>query len=259
MAVRPLKRKPASKRKPMRKLAIRRPIRSRGTGVREFASSKEIYTISGMTSNNMFSDIEQNIGDYPRAKALAAYYQFYRIKYIKYKFLNRYNQFLATTNETVATPIPYLHFMIDKSGSLPTNTTIGMMKAEGAVPKKFTQPITVAWKPGVTLGVSNADNTAILGNRAAISPWLMTNKTAGSAGFTINDADHKGLYWYLETLGGLPGDGTYEFDAEVEVFFEFKKPNYPIGASVGTPAIKVSTLRQTVVNANGVLEEVVKV
>lgn len=218
----------------------------------QVAACKEIYTISGMTSNNMFSDIEQNIGDYPRAKALAPFYQFYRVKYIKYKFLNRYNQFLATTNETTATPMPYLHYQIDKSGSLPTATTIGMLKAEGTRPILFNKPVTVVWRPGVTIAVSNADNTSLQGNMAKISPWLMTNKTAGTAGFTLNDVDHKGLYWYLETLGGLPGDGTYEFDAEVEIAFEFKKPSYPIGA--GTPAIKVSSLAKTTVDGHGQLQ-----
>lgn len=220
-------RKPAMTR---RRRAVRRT-----RGVAERASCKEIYTINNMVSNAPFSDVEQNLGLYKRASAIAANYQFFRVKYIKYKFIARYNTFQATTNEASANPIPLLHYMIDKGGALPTGTSLVQLKAMGAVPIRFTKDISVVWKPGVAITTENAQNTAQYSTAYKVSPWLMTNKEPGLAGWTVNDTDHKGLYWYLESVG-LPGDGTYEYDAEVEVFFEFKKPLLAI-ATGSSPAI----------------------
>jgi len=111
----------------------------------EYATCRELYTIKGMTSNNPYSDVEQNLLDYERAENIAKNYQFFRIKYIKYTFLARYNVFAGQTNEAIAFPMPQLYFMIDKSGSLPTNTSIQQLKEMGAKPHKFTKNTIVAW------------------------------------------------------------------------------------------------------------------
>lgn len=227
---------PRRRRQPPRKRAPRRLVRKprrKGVAIAERASCKEIYTINNMVSNAPFADTEQNLGDYTRATSIAKNYQFFRIKYIKYKFLCRYNTYQATTAEATAFPMPYFHFMIDKAGALSTNTGLAQLKAEGAVPIKFTKDLTVSWRPGVSFATANDNNAATLSTAYKVSPWLMTNKAPESTGWTVNDTDHKGLYWYMETAG-LPGDGTYEYDAEVEVMFEFKKPLLP--AAAGQPA-----------------------
>lgn len=238
MVARPMKRR-ALKRRPLRRRrTTRKPLRRRRGGVSERASCKEIYTIDNMSSNTPYKDIEQNLGLYKRASQIAQNYQFFRIKYIKYKFLCRYNTYQATTAEATAFPLPYLHYMIDKAGALPTATSIAQLKAEGSVPVKFTKDLTVAWKPGVSLTTEAANSTQQYSTAYKVSPWLMTNLEPGQAGWTVNDTDHKGLYWYMETAG-LPGDGSYEFDAEVEVFFEFKKPllETPTGQAEAVSAI----------------------
>lgn len=221
-----LPRRSLKKRAPRRRRLTTRPRRKmmrRTRSVAERASCKEIYTIDNMSSNTPYKDIEQNLGLYKRASQIAQNYQFFRIKYVKYKFLCRYNTYQATTAEATAFPLPYLHYMVDKAGALPTGTSIAQLKAEGAIPIKFTKDLTVAWKPGVSLTTEAANSTAQYSTAYKVSPWLMTNLQPGEANWVVNDTDHKGLYWYMETAT-LPGDGTYEFDAEVEVFFEFKKP-----------------------------------
>lgn len=188
-----------------------------------------------MVSNNPYNDVEQNLAFYKRATNIGQNYQFFRIKYVKYKFIARYNTFQATTAEANAFPIPLLYHRLDKAGALPTNTTIGNLKAMGCKPVRFTKDITVTWSPGVSIVTGNDQNAIAAATGVKISPWLMTNKAPEQALWAANDTDHKGLYWYMETAA-LPGDGTYEFDAEVEVMFEFKQPLSNVPDQDPTPA-----------------------
>lgn len=239
-----------SQRKSQKKRAVRRRRSARKShNVPEMASCKELYSVTGMTSNTPYKDVEQNLGDFMRASAIAASYQEFRMKYIKYKFIARYNTFQASTNESTVFPIPLLYTRIDVAGSLPTSTSITQLKEMGCKPVRFTKNLTRAWAPGVQLGTSNAVGAAILATKPLISPWLMTNKTVDTLGWDANDTDHFGLYWYMETAG-LPGDGTYEYDAEVEVGFEFRKPlaQPPVGQS---QAISVQSLRKGVNTSTG--------
>jgi len=209
----------------------------------ETASCKELYTIEGMSSNTPYSDVEQNLAFYDRASAIAKNYQFFRIKYVKYKFIARYNTFQATTAEATAFPIPLLYHRIDKAGALPNNTSIGQLKAMGCKPIRFTKDLVFTWKPGVSLVTDNNNNTQALPTSYKVTPWLITGKTVGQniAGWAPNDTDHKGLYWYMDTPG-LPGDGTYEYDCEVEVMFEFKNPLALVNDAAQPPAVRASTL-----------------
>lgn len=243
---RPRRKAPARKRKIVRKRTIRRPMSNKNS---EYATCKELYTIKGMTSNTPYNDIEQNLGYYERASTIAKAYQFFRIKYIKYTFLARYNVYQASTNESTVFPMPQLYNMVDKAGALPSTTSIQQLKDMGAKPRKFTRNLITAWKPGVNFATSNDDSAITLATGVKITPWLMTNKAPDQIGWAPNDTDHKGLYWFMETAG-LPGDGTYEYDAEVEVVFEFKKPlAQPTAGAV--PATRVSTLVKTQTLPNG--------
>ena len=196
-----------------------------------------------MVSNAPFRDVEQNLGFYARASAIGANYQFFRIRYVKYKFIARYNTFQATTSEATAFPIPLFYHRIDKGGALPSNTSIGQLKAMGCKPMRFTKDITVQFAPGVSVVTDNNNNTAALPTKPMISPWLLTSRTVELPAWAPNDTDHKGLYWYMETAA-LPGDGTYEFDCEVEVMFDFKNPLGSVQDASAPPATNANTLRQ---------------
>jgi len=230
--------------KPRRATKPRRRMNKRVGASNETASCKELYSLRGMSSNTPYSDVEQNLGFYKRASAIAANYQFFRIKHIKYKFIARYNTFQATTAEANAFPIPLFYNRIDKGGALPNTTSIGQLKAMGCRPIRFTKDIMVSFAPGVSLVTDNNNNTAALPTKPLISPWLLTSRTVELPAWAPNDTDHKGLYWYMETPA-LPGDGTYEYDCEVEVMFEFKKPLGAVDDANAQPAVKAHTLRQT--------------
>lgn len=211
----------------------------------ETASCKELYSIRGMLSNTPYNDVEQNLGFYKRASQIAENYQFFRIRYVKYKFIARYNTYQASTSEANVFPIPLFYHRLDKGGSLPTNTSIGQLKAMGCKPIRFTKDIVRAFKPGVSVATANDNATLGLFTRPLISPWLLTNKNVETPGWLANDTDHKGIYWYMETAA-LPGDGTYEYDCEVEVMFDFKNPLSVVTDANQAPAVKANTLRQTV-------------
>jgi len=210
----------------------------------ETASCKELYSLRGMQSNTPLADVEQNLAFYKRASAIAANYQFFRMRYIKYKFIARYNTYQGTTDEANAFPIPLLYHRIDKGGALPSTTSIGQLKAMGCKPMRFTKDITVTFKPGVSIVTDNNNNTAALPTKPLISPWLLTSRTVELPVWAPNDTDHKGLYWYMETAA-LPGDGSYTYDCEVEVMFDFKKPLGEVADANAQPALKANTYRQT--------------
>jgi len=240
---RTIRRRRAPRRKSTKKPLRRRVVRKVGA-TNETASCKELYSLRGMQSNTPLQDLEQNLGFYKRASAIGQNYQYFRIRYIKYKFIARYNTFQATTAEATAFPIPLLYHRIDKGGALPTTTSIGQLKAMGCKPIRFTKDITVAFKPGVTVVTSNNMDAAILPTKPVISPWLLTNKAVEQAAWAPNDTDHRGLYWYMETAA-MPGDGSYEYDCEVEVMFDFKNPLGVESDALAPPARKASEYRQT--------------
>lgn len=233
--------------KPRRKMAKRAPRRrrvARSGATNETASCKELYSIRGMQSNVPLRDVEQNLGFYKRATNIGQNYQFFRIRYVKYKFIARYNTYQATTAEANAFPIPLLYHRIDKGGALPSTTSIGQLKSMGCKPMRFTKDIIVTFKPGVSVVTDNNGNTAALPTKAIISPWLLTNRSVEQPLWAVNDTDHKGLYWYMETAA-LPGDGTYTYDCEVEVMFDFKKPLGDVADANAPVATNANVFRQT--------------
>jgi len=118
----------------------------------------------------------------------------------------------------------YLYYMIDKSGSVATNSTLEALKQMGARPKTLDEkPITVSWKPSVLNDVLTATPAgASAPGMYKISPWLSTQNSVGNPGaFTGSVVDHLGLYWYAYSLNG---GATVQYNVEIEVQFQFKKP-----------------------------------
>jgi len=196
-----------------------------------------------MQSNVPLRDVEQNLGFYKRAQSIGQNYQFFRIRYVKYKFIARYNTFQATTAEANAFPIPMFYSRVDKGGALPDTTSIGQLKSMGCKPIRFTKDILVTFKPGVSIVTDNNANTQALPTLPKISPWLLTNRSVEQPVWAANDTDHKGLYWYMETAA-LPGDGSYTYDCEVEVMFDFKKPLGSVDDAAAPKAINANVFRQ---------------
>jgi len=206
--------------------AASRPRRAARSGnVPEYASCSVKQTIvpSGATSfsaNTLYNKINTQLTDFTRANAIAQNYQHFRMKNIKVTFLPT----IDTVQSAGGVSKVYLYYMIDKSGSVATNSTLEALKQMGAKPKALDEkPIVVSWAPSVLNSVLTATPA---GSSAPgmykISPWLSTQNSVGNPGaFTGSVVDHLGLYWYAFTFNG---GTTVQYNVEIEVQFEFKKP-----------------------------------
>lgn len=190
--------------------------------VPEWASHSEVKTFEEVTTNTMYGPNCIGLDQFPRAVNIAKNYQEYRITKVKVTFKPQFDTFAVTTNSANAIRVPNLFYMIDKTQAIPLNATLATLKAMGAKPHRFDDKnIVVQWSPGVQLSANTGALVAAL-TKPLISPWLNTNATP-DATWTPSTVDHAGIFHYLEA-GGLPGDGTYEYDVDVECQFQFRKP-----------------------------------
>lgn len=171
-------------------------------------------------ANVLYSLMNTQLSDYPRAVQVAGAYQHYRIRNVAVTFKPTFDTFANLPGSSTK---PRLYYMIDKSGSIPSTVSLEGLKAMGARPKDLDEKaITIAWRPSVLESVMYAGglNNATPA-KYKISPWLSTAAVPVQPGtFTPSGIDHLGLYWYVDML---VSDG-YQFSIEVEVQFEFKKP-----------------------------------
>lgn len=198
-----------------------RPVRS----VPDIAKLTEntILTTYTCSVNSMYTKRDFNIAVNPRAAAVANAYQHYRIKKVTLIFRPQVDTFVGG-GALGGYTCPNLYYMIDKSGSLPTNITLSALKSMGAKPLRLDEKeIKISWRPSV---LSITADGAIPGNGNAsqyrISPWLTTNKNALNPGaFVCSDLDHLGIFWYAETPAG---PSTLQYNVEAVLDIEFKKP-----------------------------------
>ncbi|MBV6343310.1 hypothetical protein [Candidatus Magnetobacterium casense] len=209
----------------------RRPV-ARRTNVPDYAglSAKRTITTGGVqfSSNTLYNLMNVQLADYPRAVQVAKAYQHYRIRKISVTF----KPTLDTFSSGGATSKARLYYMIDKSGSIPTNISLEGLKAMGARPRDLDEKnVTIAWSPSVLEGVMFQPGVATTApSKYKVSPWLSTSSVPVQPGvFVPSGIDHLGLYWYLDMMIDTVG---YQYAIEVEVQFEFKKPLTDILSSV---------------------------
>lgn len=222
--------KKTSKRKsaPRRRAAPRRRIQRRRlpANVPEWASCSDVREAQVLATNQMYGASVISLSQFRRASSLAREFQQYRITKVKFTFKPLFDTFAATTNAASQLPVPYFHYMIDKTGAIPTNATIDTLRAMGAKPRRFDdKSIVVQWSPSYV--ISQETNPLV---KPYISPWLNTNDSANTAAWAPSTAEHYGLWYYLDA-GALPGDGQYEYECSVEIQVQFRKPLLPVAAN----------------------------
>jgi len=218
--------KPKSKKgaKKSTKPRVKRAPRSK-SGVPEWASMSCKRTLSGdsptqnFNINSLYSAMNVQLSDFPRAVRVAGAYQDYRIKQVSITFKPTFDN--ASAGGTASKMRMY--YMIDKAGAIPTNVTLEGLKQMGARPRELDEKaVVISWAPSVLQDTMfNAPGTSAPA-KYSISPWLTTRNTVVTPGlFNPSTVDHLGLYWYCEQL--LSPYRT-EYQVELEVQFEFKKP-----------------------------------
>lgn len=222
-------RRPAGRRRPFRK----------ARDVPDMASLSVTSTLTpppgnpNFLSGFMYSLMNTELANFPRAVQVSKAYQHYRISKITLK--------LKPSVDTFGQGGPsktYLYYMIDKSGSVPTNPTLELLKQMGAKPHAFDEKVKViSWRPSVLADTAtNAGALASTPNKYMVSPWLSTNANVVSpAAFNPSVVDHLGVYWFVDQAF----QSGYGYVAEVEVQFQFKKPVWVSvsGAVAAIPAL----------------------
>lgn len=172
--------------------------------------------------NQLYNLMNTQLIDYQRAVQVAQAYQFYRIKNVKLTFKPTFDTFSQNGAQTMSKM--HLYYMLDKSGTLPTNITLEGLKQQGARPFALDEKEKIiSWAPTVLESSMYAGGNPAASSPAKYitSPWLSTNANIVSPNvFVASGVDHLGIYWYCEQLI-TPGATAYE--VEVEVQFEFKK------------------------------------
>lgn len=172
--------------------------------------------------NTMYNLITTQLIDYQRAVQVAQAYQHYRITKVALTFKPLYDTFVG---QTAAMTKPNLYYMLDKSGSIPTNINLEGLKQMGARPIQLDEKnLTRSWKPTVlesSMVVGGPGPAGTSPSKYVTSPWLSCNANVTSPGvFVASGVDHLGIYWWVDQTIST----GYAYTCEVEVQFQFKKP-----------------------------------
>lgn len=216
--------KTASKVSSKKPRTSKKMIKKRSGNVPEWASLSCKRTINptaggSYTVNTLYSNMTTCLNQFTRAVAVANAYQHYRIKNIKMTWLPQFDTFGGSAGSGSK---PSLYYMIDKSGSLPSNVSLEGLKNMGARPVPLDEkPVVRSWKPAVLEGTLQISG-AIQASKYKLSPWLSTDNTPFTSGFVPSLINHLGIYWYVDQaeVTAMP----YNYKVEVEIQFEFKKP-----------------------------------
>lgn len=207
-----------------------------GRDVRDFASLsvKRSLAVPGgnPTVNNMYYYMNVQLADFARAVQVAQAYQHFKISKCTMTIKPTFDTFTGGGSSKMN-----LYYMVDKSGSIPTNVTLEGLKQMGAKAHALDEkPFVISWRPSVLTTDMTAGGAAgaIQSNQYKLSPWLSTGNIPVNGAWAPNLTDHLGLYWFVEQL--ITGVTT-QYQVEFEVQFQFKKPLYLPDSQGTTQAI----------------------
>jgi len=171
-----------------------------------------------------------------RAALIARNYQEFRITKMVFRYKPLYDTYIPGVSGNVMQSAPQLYMYVNRDGDVSGDST--------AMARMGINPISLAkdgnrqisWKPSVILQ-SETGNANII----KVSPWLNCNEANNitGAGFTPNAVKHYGLVWRADYLApdGTRPTGIACFTAEVETFFEFRRPQHTTETGPGTESI----------------------
>lgn len=231
-----------AKRAP-RKMRLRRRRMGRKGNVPEWASLSETVQVSSDTIGTVYNNNDVQLAMFTRAAAVGQGYQFFRIKKLTYKMTPLLDTFASTGN----TQVPYLYWVINKSGSEYPAITRQWFLANGAKPVRFDdKTVTIKYAPNVVLDVLEAQTPSATEqpNFGKRSPWLNTTKDAFlNQPYAPSQVSHTGHYLLVESPGSAV-PMTYETYLTAE--FEFKKPNAAITTSDPSAQAPVTVVKKVV-------------
>lgn len=193
-------------------------------------------SISISTPGPCFSTRPILLADFARSAGIGSAYQYYKVKYVEYKFTPQADTFAAGS----AYGVPTLYYMVNKGKSVPTNITSLGLKSLGAKPIRLDdKTITIRYKPGVILdtAITTSGGATQQYNKPLISPWLTTNGGYNSGIFSPSQVDHNGLLFFVENAGT-----AVNYNCQMTVHFSFMRPNLPVTDGVAQSIADTSVL-----------------
>jgi len=185
------------------------------------ASIKENFTV-GVTDGTMtfFRNVRLSNATYDRAQAVAAAYQEFRIRYVKFIMRPSADTFPIAAGNT----LPQLYYAADKANAIPINATQQTLQDMGVKPIRFDDKnITKSYKPNVLIGADTTGSTLVAGMLKS-APWLSTNANAADPTtiWAPSTVDHIGCAMFVTKINALTPPVTVPVD--IEVVFDFRKP-----------------------------------
>lgn len=184
----------------------------------------------------------------PRAVQIAAGYQEYRISRVEVIVKPNADTYESAGVSTGASPgVPYLLYMIDKTGTLDNAGTNSLtLKQAGAKPIRMEEKgITIRFRPAVQVGSSDQGSPpgpAPIAELSALyrtSPWITTNANSVTPGgsWAPNSVDHMGIVLSAEQPRGPLG--VQVASVSFRLTYEFRKPLWQIPPAPGVVQQKV--------------------
>lgn len=216
------KKRPAARK--AKKAPRRGNLRRRGFNQPEQASLTEVVSLPLLSANQNYSSYNLALSNFARAQNIAKGYQYYRIKRVTLVIKATQDTFVVGGNS-----VPYLYYMIDRTGQFRNGFTLEQLKAMGAKPRRVDdKTIIFSYTPSVL--TETYDNTA--GANPAVQykmcPWLPTKDTAQVGIWNPNTTDHFGIVWRF--VQEITTGSASAFSVERRVEIQFKKPSVPTTA-----------------------------
>lgn len=182
---------------------------------------KETHQFDVLSANTAYIDYQNSLARYQRASQVAQAYREYRITKLEFQFMPLLDTFPYPDAVSDAIQVPYLYFMIDKTGTFSDFLTGEQLERAGAKPRRFDDnTVRINMKPSVLDYTYDKNNLTNAWARPLTSPWLSCDKNNdGTQAFAPSSIDHLGLAWIVD---GAP---VIKYQVRVTAHFQFRKPN----------------------------------
>lgn len=239
------------RRRVIRKRRVaRRPLRRRGAGPFRRSGKSLIAKPMGQygtvteTISPSVGDLDGNsaygwnmlLSSFPRSQAITAFYQFYRLKYIKFQYIPKYplgTQITATDATTIGRPMRF-YYMMNRQGTEPVSLTLQNFEEKGCKPIPFgdsrSRAVVIKYKPSLiqSLVSDGADTTTLQGTAAepVFNKWVNRYYTqGGTSGVDVDNVNvqyHGHLNW-IDDFNNTPAQ-TPVSEVRVTAVWEYKNP-----------------------------------
>lgn len=242
-------RRPLRRRGGLRKGVFRRSARSLiAKPTSQYGTVTETITLPDLSGNAPYQ-YDLNLSQFPRSVAVTALYQFYRLKYVEFKYIPKYPMGTQAAPGAQAGDYAYgrpmrFFYMMNRLGTEPLTSSLEVFEKKGCKPIPFGdsrgKAVIVKYKPNLMSAVQSIgpQNPGINSTQTTITPvfnrwinrWATDYSGSPSPQYDVDNTnnDYEGhLVWIddfnLSTLSP-PNDEQIVSEVRVTAVWEYKTP-----------------------------------